>query len=158
MLVSYGSPERSIIYFVFGGGCFGRCCLVSCYRGLLFCSYYGWCCWPDARLLWVVVSFLLYNVDACGVCVLWDYFCFCVPVVSIFRWGKFWICFIAISMALDWLSLVFVRNCCLLVLVVSCLFSGSRMRCGAGGFVAGVVLGIFYTDMGVHSRCLSIPD
>ena len=91
----------------------------------------------------MIVRLLLYNVDACGVCVLWGYFCCCVPVVNIFGWGKFWICFIAISMALDWLSLVFVCNCCLLVLVVSCLFSGSRMRCGAKGLGLGLSRGSF---------------
>ena len=78
---------------------------------------------------------------------------------SVFLGGvSFWICFIAILMALDWLSLVFVCNCCLLVLVVSCLFSGSQMRCGAGGFGAGFVSFFFARIWGVHSRCRSILE
>ena len=72
VLVLYGSLKRGIDYsvVVFGGGCLGRCCLILCYQGLLFCRFYGWCCWPEAKLLWVFVRLLLYNVESCGVCVL----------------------------------------------------------------------------------------
>ena len=62
--------------------------------------------------------------------------------------GNSYFCFTVILMALDWVSLVFVCKCCLLVLVVYCLSSGSRMRCGVGGFGSGFVLWVFCTDLG----------
>ena len=61
--------------------------------------------------------------------------------------GNFWVCLVVIAMALDLVSLVFVCNCCLLVLVVSCWSSGSRMICGRG-FGAVYVSGVYWSDMG----------
>ena len=71
VLVLYSSLVKGIDYpvFDFGGGYLGSCCLILCYRGL-FCSNCWCCCWSEAMLLWVIVRLLLYNVDACGVCVL----------------------------------------------------------------------------------------
>ena len=47
-----------------------------------------------------------------------------------------------------WLYLIFVCNCCILVLAVSCLLSGSRTRCGDGRVGTGVVSGVVGKDMG----------
>ena len=54
---------------------------------------------------------------------------------------------VVIAMALDRVSLPFVCNCCLLVLVVSCWSSGSQMICGRG-VGAGFVLGVCRSVMG----------
>ena len=71
--------------------------------------------------------------------------CVCLEVIvvvalsSIFACGgSFWVCMVVIVMALDRVSLTFVCNCCLLVLVVSCWSSSSRMICGRGVGAGGV--------------------
>ena len=89
--VLYGSLEKGIDYTAF---CFWWWVLgLLLFRFVLLRSI--------LQLLWVVLLARVqvvvgdckapprYNVDACGVCVSWGYFCCCVPVVSSFGLGKF---------------------------------------------------------------------
>ena len=102
---------------------------------------------------WLEGSSSIMLTWVCCVC------CVCCGVIvvvvflsSIFACGgNFWVCFIVTLMALYWVSLVFVCNCCLLVLVMSCLSSSSGMRCGSEGLGLGLFQGSFVLSDFFHS-------